>query len=70
VTKKERKKYDLPPPKIAESDPWVIVCVDLVCPFIIKTPLETHSLLALTLIDAVKGWFKIVKATKKSAASI
>jgi hypothetical protein len=29
-------------PKVAESDPWVIVCVDLVGPFTIKTPYKTH----------------------------
>jgi hypothetical protein len=29
---KARKKYGLLPPKIAESDPWVMVCVDLVGP--------------------------------------
>ena len=37
LTKKERKKYGLLPPKKAESDPWVMVCVDLVGPFTIKT---------------------------------
>ena len=30
LTKRERKKYGLLPPKTAESDPWVMVCVDLV----------------------------------------
>jgi Integrase zinc binding domain len=49
LTKKESKKYGLMPPKTAESDPWVMVCVDLVGPFTIKTPLKTHSLLALTI---------------------
>jgi hypothetical protein len=53
MTKKELKKYGcyLLPPKIAESDPWVMVCVDLVGPFIIRTPAKTRSLLALTMID-------------------
>ena len=35
LTKKERKKYGLLPPKIAESDPWDMVCVDLVVLFTI-----------------------------------
>jgi hypothetical protein len=70
LTKMELKKYGLLPPKTAESDPWVMVCVDLVCPFTIKIPLKTHSLLALTMIDPANGWFEIVKATNKSAASI
>jgi Integrase zinc binding domain len=55
LTKKERKKYGLFPPKTAESDPWVMVCVDLVDPFTIKTPLKTHSLLSLTMIDLATG---------------
>jgi hypothetical protein len=72
MTKKERKKYGLLPPKIAESDPWVMVCVDLVGPFTIRTPAKTHSVLALTIIDPLinTGWFEIVKATNKSATSI
>jgi Integrase zinc binding domain len=45
LTKKERKKYGLLPPKRAESDPWVMVCVDLVGPF---THLR-HTLCLLSL---------------------
>jgi hypothetical protein len=75
MTKKERarKKYGLLPPKIAESDilsPWVMVCVDLVGPFTLRTPAKTHFLLALTMIDPATGWFEIVEATNKSATSI
>jgi hypothetical protein len=57
MTKKERahKKYGLLPPKIAESDPWVMVCVDLVGPFTIRTPAKINSLLALTMIDSATG---------------
>jgi hypothetical protein len=67
MTKKERKKYGLLLPKIAEFDPWVMVCVDLVGPFTIRTPAKTHSLLAITMIDPATGWFE---ATNKSATSI
>jgi hypothetical protein len=57
MTKKERKKYGLLPPKIAEFDPWVMVCVDLLGPFTIKTPAKAHSLLALPMIDPeAKHW--------------
>jgi hypothetical protein len=51
MTKKERKKYGLLPTKIADSDPWVMVCVDLVGLFTIRTPGKTNSLLALRMID-------------------
>jgi hypothetical protein len=70
MTMKERKKYGLLSPKIAESDPWVIVCVDLVGPFTIRTPAKTQTLLALTMIDLATGWFEIVEATNKSEISI
>jgi hypothetical protein len=60
MTKKERKKYGLLPPKIAESDPWIMVCVDLVSPFTMRTSAKTHSLLALTMIgpEIKTGWFE------------
>ena len=47
-----------------------MVCVDLVGRFDTKTPVKTHSLLALTIIDLVTGWFEIVKATNNLANSI
>jgi hypothetical protein len=65
-----KKKRGLLPPKIAESDPWVMVCVDLVGPFTVKTPIKTNPLLALTMIDPVTAWFEIVEDTHKLAASI
>jgi F0F1-type ATP synthase assembly protein I len=70
MTKNYRKKYGLLPPKTAESDPWVMVCVDLVGLFTIRTPTKTHFLLSLTMIDPATGWFEIVKSTNKSATSI
>jgi hypothetical protein len=47
-----------------------MVCVDLVSPFTIKTPLKTHSLLALRMIYPTTGWFDIVEANNKSAAFV
>jgi hypothetical protein len=70
MTKKERKKYGLLQPKIAESYPRVMVCVDLVGPFTTRTPTKTHSLLALTMIDPATCLFEIVEATNKSGTSI
>jgi hypothetical protein len=55
LTKKEHKKLGLLVLRTAESDPWGMVCVDLVSPFTIKTPLKIHSLLALTMIDPATG---------------
>jgi hypothetical protein len=49
LTKKECKKYGLLSPKTAKSDPWIMVCVDLVGPFKSKTPCKRYSLLTLTM---------------------
>jgi hypothetical protein len=76
MTKIERKKYGLLPPKIAESD--TLSLVHGMCgsggshPFTIRTLSKKQSLLALTMIDPIinTGWFKIVKAINKSAISI
>jgi hypothetical protein len=74
MTKKERKKYVLIPPKIAESD---IVSLghglfgsggSIYNKDISQNTL--YSLLSLTMIDPSTGWFEIVEATNKSATSI
>jgi hypothetical protein len=74
MRKKERKKYGLLPPKIAESDTQSLgygLCESGgSTPFTIRTPAKTHSLHTLTMIDRARGWFEIVKATNKSATSI
>jgi hypothetical protein len=70
LSKKERKKCGLLPPKQAEADPWVTVCMDLIGPFSIKNKSKTHTLRALTTIDPATGWFEIVQATNKSATTI
>jgi hypothetical protein len=76
MTKKERKKYGLLPPKIAESD--TVSLVHGLCgsggttPFTIRTPAKTHSLLVLTTIDLAinTGWFEIVEVTNKAAGFV
>jgi hypothetical protein len=73
LTKKERKKYGLLPPKIVESDtPSLghgLFGSGGTTPFIIRKPAKTHSLLALTMIDPAinKDCFEIVEASNKSA---
>jgi hypothetical protein len=54
----------------SEKTASLMVCMDLVGPFTIRTPDKTHTLLALTMIDPATGSFEIVKATNKSATSI
>jgi hypothetical protein len=75
MTKKDRKKYGLLPPKIAESDIGSLghgLCGSGGSIYNQESSQNTlyTSLLALTMIDPVTGWFEIVKATNKSATSI
>jgi hypothetical protein len=73
MTKKERKKYGLLLPKIAESDMLSLghgLCVSGgYLPFTIRTPAKSHSLLALSHKHNT-GCFEIVEATNKSATSV
>jgi hypothetical protein len=76
TTKKRKcKKYGLLLPKIAESgsDSWVMICVNLVGPFTIRTPAKN------TLCDCIHNdrssnkaqvGYEIVEATNKLATSI
>jgi hypothetical protein len=75
MTKKERKKYGLIPPKIAESDTVSMahgLCGSGGSIYSKDTSQNKLSLLSLTMIDPAinTGWFEIVEATNKSAASI
>jgi hypothetical protein len=45
--------------KEAEELPWSRVNVDLIGPYVVRTPKSTHTLRALTLIDPVTGWFEV-----------
>ena len=49
--KKQRKKYGHLPPKEAEELPWSRVNVDLIGPYLVRTPKATHTLRALTSYD-------------------
>ena len=49
--------------KIAENDPWIMVCVDLVTPFTAMTQFESHSLFSTTAIDSTTGLFETIKET-------
>jgi hypothetical protein len=75
MTKKDRKKYGILPPKIAESDTQSLdngLCGSGGFIYNKDTIQCTLSvfLLVLTMIDPATGWFEIVEATNKSATSI
>jgi len=59
LTKKNKKKYGHLPPREADVTPWKRVNVDLVGPYMVKTPSKTHTFRAMTMIDPATGWFEI-----------
>ena len=68
LTKRHTKKYGYLPPKEAESEPWVKLCVDLIGPYKIKRKRKTPLMLwAVTMIDPATGWFEIKQLKAKSA---
>jgi transposase InsO family protein len=68
--KKQWKKYGHLPPKEAEELPWSRVNVDLIGPYVVRTPMATHTLRALTMIDPVTGWFKLTDIADKNASTV
>ena len=64
-------KYGKLPPKQVETNPWYILCVDLIGPYTIpqkgKDPLK---LWCLTMINHSTGWFEMAQIPNKTAAEI
>jgi hypothetical protein len=58
------------PPKEAEELPWSRVNVDLIGPYIVRTPTATYTLRALTMIDPVTGWFEVADIADKNASTV
>ncbi len=54
----------------AEELPWSLVNVDLIGPYVVRTPTSTHTLRALTMIDPVTGWFKVISIPDKNAHTV
>ena len=72
ITKRKTIKYGHLPPKEAESEPWEVLCVDLIGPYKIR---NIHSkkdleLWCLTMIDPATGWFEMVRIPKRDAFTV
>ena len=66
--KRQRKKYGHLPPKEAESQPWEILCVDLIGTYTVRRKGKKDlTLQCCTMTDPATGWFEIVRTTTKSA---
>jgi transposase InsO family protein len=61
--KKQKKKYGHLPPKLAESQPWEHLCVDMIGPYQIRRKgKKTLRLQAITMIDPATSWFEIIQS--------
>ena len=73
MTKKTFQKYGHLPEKVAEADPWDVLCIDLIGPYTIERKNKTKkplTLWALTMIDPATGWFEMREIKTKSADSV
>ena len=68
LLKKQRKKCGHLPPKEAEELPWSRVNVDLIGPYVVRTP--TATVRALTMINPVTGWFEVTDIADKNANTV
>ena len=72
LTKRKSVKYGKLPAKMAEADPWDVICVDLIGPYLIKNKnsKEDLKLHAVTMLDPATGWFEIKQITDKFAYTV
>ena len=72
LTKKKSKKYRHLPAKEAETDPWEVLCVDLIGPYKIKRKGKRKELKlwCVTMINPVTKWFKIRAIPNKQAITV
>ena len=73
MTKKIFQKYGHFLEKVADADPWDVLCIDLIGPYTIERKYTTKkplTLWALTMIDPATGWFKMREIETKSADNV
>ncbi|KAL3801987.1 LOW QUALITY PROTEIN: hypothetical protein HJC23_010331, partial [Cyclotella cryptica] len=62
VTKRRKHKYGKLPTKLAITNPWEALCVDLIGPYTLKGKDGTEiDFMCLTMIDQASSWFEVVE---------
>ena len=71
TNEKTRQKYGHVPIKESETQPWKLLCVDLVGPYTatLKSGKEC-TLNAMTFIDPATGWFEISEIREKTSTEL
>ncbi len=58
--RKTKKTFGLLPKKDAETDPWEVLCIDLIGPYTIRQPNgQKLQLWCITIIDPATRWFEM-----------
>ena len=62
MNKTQKHKYGKLPTKLAITNPWEAVCVDLIGPYTLKGKDGTQiDSMCVTMIDPATGWFEIIE---------
>jgi hypothetical protein len=62
VNKHRKSKYGKLPAKIAITNPWEALCVDVIGPYTLKGKDRTQiDFMCITMMDPATSWFKIVE---------
>jgi len=70
-TKRTYSKYGHLPEKVADTDPWDKLCVDMIGPYTIKRKGKKElNLWAVTMIDPATGWFEMKQVEDKEAITV
>ena len=68
IKKNSQIKYGKLPEKIAETEPWDKLCVDLIGPYTItRKKQKPLTLWCVTMIDPATGWFEMKEIKTKQA---
>ena len=73
LSKKQQRKYGHLPVKAAETNPWEMLCVDLIGPYKIRRKGKHEpdlELKAVTMIDPATGWFETCTHDDKRAMTV
>jgi len=70
-----KTNYGQLPPKVAETEPWEELCVDLIGPYKITwtnkgKKKQTLTLWCVTMIDPATGWFEVTQIPNKEAFTV
>jgi len=62
VNKRQKHKYRKLPTKLVITNPWEVLCVDLIVPYMLRGKDGTGiDFMCLTMIDPASTWFEIVE---------